>query len=185
MLSVSEKLKDLILKFKNPKVLVTLGLIGIVLIFLSSFLGNDNEDIPPSSDGEQINTNEYCTMLENKIKGIVQSISGDENAYVVITLENGVRYSYADATQSDNTSSLGKESEHLSESTTQSYITVKTADGGEKALIVTEYMPEVKGVAVICNGGEKESIAQKIENAVTSALNITSKRVYITGGTGK
>ena len=61
------------------------------------------------------------------------------------------------------------------------YITVKTADGGEKALIVTTQMPEIRGVAVVCQGGDDEALREKIKNAVTSALNITSQRVYICG----
>ena len=44
-------------------------------------------------------------------------------------------------------------------------------------------MPEVRGVAVVCRGGDDELINEKIKNAVTAALNITSKRVYIAGGT--
>ncbi len=57
------------------------------------------------------------------------------------------------------------------------------ADGGEQALLVTAEMPEVRGVAVVCRGGDDELINEKIKNAVTAALNITSKRVYIAGGT--
>ena len=61
-------------------------------------------------------------------------------------------------------------------------VTVKTADGGEQALLVTTEMPQVRGVAVVCEGGDDEIINEKITNAVTAALNITSKRVYIAGG---
>ena len=42
---------------------------------------------------------------------------------------------------------------------------------------------EIRGVAVVCRGGDDELINEKIKNAVTAALNITSKRVYIAGGT--
>ena len=44
-------------------------------------------------------------------------------------------------------------------------------------------MPEVRGVAIVCEGGDNEIIAEKIQNTVTAALNITSKRVSIAGGT--
>ena len=40
----------------------------------------------------------------------------------------------------------------------------------------------MRGVAVVCEGGDDEIINEKITNAVTAALNITSKRVYIAGG---
>jgi stage III sporulation protein AG len=43
-------------------------------------------------------------------------------------------------------------------------------------------MPEIRGVAIVCIGGDNELIAQKIENTVTAALNITSQRVSIAGG---
>ena len=181
---MNEKIKGIFEKVKNPKIIVIIGLLGIVLIFLSS-LFSDDDSTPTLDSTEPISTERYCNLLEEKVKGIVYNITGDKKAFVAITLESGIRYSYADALQSDNTVSSGKESEHSSESTVQSYITVKTSDGGEKALIVTEYMPEVKGVAVICKGGDSEQLSQKIENAVTAALNITSKRVYIAGGTIK
>ena len=103
---------------------------------------------------------------------------------MVVTLESGIRYSYASADETDTTSATGSTTDQSSESKKQSYITVKTADGGEQALIVTEIMPEVRGVAIICEGGNNEITAEKIKNAVTAALNITSKRVYIAGGTG-
>ena len=61
-------------------------------------------------------------------------------------------------------------------------VLVTPADGGEQALLVTTEMPQVRGVAVVCEGGDDEIINEKITNAVTAALNITSKRVYIAGG---
>ena len=49
-------------------------------------------------------------------------------------------------------------------------------------MLITTEMPEVRGVAIVCEGGDDEETNQKIQSAVTAALNITSKRVYITGG---
>ena len=69
-----------------------------------------------------------------------------------------------------------------SQSKSRSYVTVRTSDGSEKALLITEYMPDIRGVAIVCRGGENEQTAERIKGAVTAALDITSKRVYITGG---
>ena len=178
---MNEKVKKII---QNPKLLIILGICGIVLIFLSSlFSGNDTntENSPISSVA--YTAEQYNKMLEDDIKSIVTSITGDKNPTVVITLESGIRYSYASVDETDTSSSTGSVTDQSSESKKQSYITVKNADGGEQALIVTEIMPEVRGVAIICVGGNTEATAEKIKNAVTSALNITSKRVYISGGT--
>lgn len=48
-------------------------------------------------------------------------------------------------------------------------------------MLVTTQMPKVRGVAIVCDGGDNERIAEKIQNAVMSALNISSKKVYICG----
>lgn len=101
---------------------------------------------------------------------------------MVITLESGIKYSYADIREGVSADKTESDSKSTSSELKQSYITVKSADGGEQALLVTTEMPEVRGVAIVCEGGDDEQINEKIQNAVTAALNITSKRVYIAGG---
>lgn len=169
-------------KIKNPKVLVAAGLIGIGLICLSSFIGGDkkSENQTPPSDG--ITAAEYKAELEESIGEIVKSITGSDGVKVVITLESGIKYSYADIKEGATANKTESNSESTTSELKQTYITVKTADGGEQALLVTAEMPEVRGVAIVCEGGDDELINEKIQNAVTAALNITSKRVYIAGG---
>lgn len=179
---MNEKLKNLT---KNPKILVIVGLVGIALIFLSSLFSGGEEEKINVSDTATYTAEEYRELLEKEIKKIITGITGDKNPTVVITLESGIRYSYASADEIDSSSSYGDTSDQSSESKKKSYITIRTADGGEQALIVTEIMPEVRGVAIVCAGGNSESVAERIKNAVTAALNITAKRVYISGGTGK
>lgn len=177
---MNEKIKNLT---KNPKLLVVLGICGITLIFISSFFSSNNDKKDTVVQTSNYDSEQYRASLENDVKNIVTGITGDKNPTVVITLESGVRYCYASADETDTSSSKGGSNDQSSESKKKSYITVKTANGGEQALTVTEIMPEVRGVAVICSGGNDELVAEKIENAVTAALNITTKRVYISGGT--
>ena len=177
---MNEKIKKIT---QNPKLLIAFGIGGILLIFLSSFFASDkSDDTKQVTDGSEYTAEQYCKLLESNVKSIVTGITGDKKCTVVITLESGVRYAYASADETDTSSATGSTSDQSSQSKKQSYITVKNADGSEQALIVTEIMPEVRGVAIICNGGNNEIIAEKIKNSVTSALNITSKRVYISGG---
>lgn len=178
---MNEKIKKIA---QNPKFLIIFGISGILLIFISSLFSGDNKtENKKNADNTGYTAEQYCEMLEEDIKNIVTGITGDKNPTVVITLESGIRYSYASADETDTSSLTGSATDQSSESKKQSYITVKTADGGEEALVVTEIMPEVRGVAIICSGGNSEVTAEKIKNAVTAALNITSKRVYISGGT--
>ena len=97
-------------------------------------------------------------------------------------LESGIKYSYADIREGVSANKTESNFESTSSESKQTYITVKTADGGEQALLVTTEMPEVRGVAIVCEGGDDGETNEKIQNAVTAALNITSKRVYVAGG---
>ena len=176
---MNEKIKKII---ENPKYLVIVGVCGIALIFISSIFTGKSEETNKSHVSSSYTLEQYQKQLQSNVENIVTGITGDDSPMVVITLESGIRYSYASADETDSSSSTGSSSDQSSESKKQSYITVKTADGGEQALIVTEIMPQIRGVAIICKGGNAEQTAEKIKNAVTAALNITSKRVYISGG---
>lgn len=179
MNDVIEKLTE---KIKNPKVLVAAGFIGIALICLSSFIGGGDKSEKKILSGENITAEEYRVQLESSIEEIVKSITGNSNVKVVITLESGIKYSYADIKEGVSANKTESNLTSTSSESKQTYITVKSADGGEQALLVTTEMPEVRGVAIVCEGGDDEQINEKIQNAVTAALNITSKRVYIAGG---
>lgn len=164
---------------KNPKIIIIAGIMGIVLILLSTLISSDKEK--ETRPNTQISAEEYKEVLEEDIKRTVRDITGSKNVSVVITLESGMRYSYADIKEETVTEKQEKENRTSDSGVKEGYITVKTADGGEEALLVTTEMPEVRGVAIVCDGGDNEYICEKIQNAVTAALDITSKRVYICG----
>lgn len=178
---MNERIKDLKEILKKPKLLIILGIVGILLIFLSSLGGNENKKESFETDAV-FSAEEYKENLEKEVENLVKKISGSKKAQVVITLEGGIRYSYAESTE-DTSSNKSEENGGFSSSELKrSFITVKTSSGGESALLISEYMPEVRGVAIVCAGGDDEEIREKIQNAVMAALNITSKRVYVTGG---
>lgn len=173
------KLSDI---FKNPRMLITLGICGIALLLFSSLLGSSDKETLKNNTDTAKQTEEYRLNLEESILKIVKSISGDKKATVVITLENSIKYSYADSLNTTSSNSSGSNTKNESSSSSKTYLTVRGDDGGENPLIITEIMPEVRGVAIVCEGGDDSQLAEKIKNAVTAALNITSKRVYIVGG---
>ena len=164
----------------KPKLLMIAGLIGIALIFISTLIPSGQKN--KAGKAESLDAEESRKTAEENVKRIVTGITGDEDPTVVVTLESGVKYDYADSKESDTSVSTDTESEQNRSATKQSYITVKASDGTETALIVTEFMPQIRGVAVICEAGDSPAVAETVQNAVTAALDITSQRVYVSGG---
>ncbi len=169
-------------RLKNPKALIIIGLAGIILIFLSSFGSQSEQTQNTDTLFPEFSAEDYRIKLTEDVEQIVKQITGNSDVTVVITLESGMRYKYADITEGSSQDKTENDTVQSSSESKQGYITVKTSDGGEQALLVTAQMPEIRGVAIVCVGGDNELIAQKIENTVTAALNITSHRVSIAGG---
>ena len=176
---MNERIKEWLVFLKKPKILIIAGLLGMVLIFLSSLGGG--EDKTPKETGGEFSAEDYRISLQEDIRKMVTEITGSKNVNVVITLENSISYSYAD-TREETSAAESKENGESSDTQIKAgYITLETADGGEEALLVTAKMPEIRGVAIVCEGGDNKLLNEKIKNTVTAALNITSKRVYICG----
>ena len=86
-------------KLKNPRVLIIIGVIGIGLIFISSFIP---EKPKTSQSVEEFSVVEYKEALEKDIAKLVKSISGSRKVTVIITLESGMNYQYADNLEESN-----------------------------------------------------------------------------------
>lgn len=172
---------------KYRRIVLLLGALGIVLIFLSGFFQNRAEESKAASVSAQAgvtDADQYVKRLEENLADIVNGISGGTDAKVMITLEKGTQYVYAteqkksqQKTQDQNTGATSRSQENNSLET--NYIIVKDADGSQKALAITEVQPVVKGVIVVCKGGDTPSVQQNIIDAVTTALNISSARVCV------
>ncbi len=178
---MNDYLKKVSEKIKKPKVFMGLGIAGILLIFISGFIKSDTNS-NTNEDESRFSAAEYKAAVANDVEKIVERITGDKKPTVVVTVDSGMRYSYADKDETDSSSSQNGQNAQSSEKSKREYVTVKDSSGGEKALVVAEYLPEIRGVAVICEGGNDPELSEIIKNAVTSALNISSKRVYISGG---
>ncbi|MDD6284250.1 MAG: hypothetical protein PUB05_02675, partial [Firmicutes bacterium] len=90
------KLNELIKSDKAGRWIFIIGILGIALIFLSTvFDGGTGKST--SADNVQT-SDEYSEILEEKIFGIVSSITGDKNVTVAVTLESGSEYVYANNT---------------------------------------------------------------------------------------
>lgn len=172
------RLKDWIKGSKGRRVIIAIGLIGILLIGLSSFLPDKKEDNKTSVKGLKT-AEEFIAETEKKLTGIVGSIEGAGTCRVMVTLENGVEYVYA--VEQDVNTDRQEDSSRVSQrdDSKQSYIIVDT-ENGRQGLLVTEIQPTVKGVVVICQGGDQPLVQQRIKDTITTVLNISSKRVCVT-----
>jgi len=165
------------------KVIIAIGIAAMLLIALPDALGGCREKQIESAD-TQLEPMEYAALLEERLEKLISQVEGAGETRVMVTLQNGVEYIYAseDKTSINTSESLGNngsQSSEAKENSENSYIIMKD-DNGERALVRTELMPSVNGVVVVCEGADDPQVAERIKTVVTTALNISSKRVCIT-----
>lgn len=170
---------------KGGTILFTIGIVGILLIYFSSMSRGQNNNKTPASGSGTMTAEEYCTSLETKVQTLVEKITGDSEPVVIITLDSGTKYVYADQTKNNTDKSENKKDDgaiatEQSDKTEQSYIIVKTEDGGEKALLVTELMPGIRGVAIVSSGIDAVT-EEQVKQSVMAVLNISSRKIYVSG----
>lgn len=180
----NKKIREFLLNDKFRKIIIFVGVLGIALIFISGFF-KTGVTKKTKKNSQNSSTKEYVFQLESSLKEMVSSIKGAGNTKVLVTLENTEETVYAteekknkEATEDKTDGQLSKKRE--SDDCEKKYITIKDADGTERALSVTQIQPTVKGVVVVCDGGDVPDVQQRITEAIKTALNITSKRVYVT-----
>lgn len=133
--------KNLLKDGKIRNVIVICGIIGIVLIFLSSFIGS-----PDSTENTGSNVSEYKEQMQSSVQQMLGQIEDVGSVSVLLTIENSVEGVYL-----ENNSTKTKEIE-----------------------------PKIRGVVVACSGGDDPIVIQRVTQAVTKALNISTAKVYVT-----
>lgn len=160
------------------KIIVAAGILGIALILLSEFWPKADK-----ATSAKASTDAFVQKTEERLAQIVGSIEGAGECRIMLTLENGVEYVYA-TEQKVNTNEVedtgGNSSKLSQQNNSEESVIIVDTDEGRKGLLVTEIEPTVKGVVVVCSGGDQPLVQERIINAVTTALNISTKRVCVT-----
>lgn len=162
---------------KGVKWALVLGICGVLLILLSEWLParKTTAETPAAKTAE-----DYRLEMESNLQELLQSMEGVGTCRVYVTLESGVEYVYAKE-QRENSDYKEEGGEKVSKSAdTQENIILIDGSNGKTGLLLTEIQPQVKGVVVVCNGGDTAAVCERVTQAVVTALNISSRRVCVT-----
>ncbi len=160
---------------KSVKWAVILGAVGVLLLSLSSLTPKTEKTVKTAEDTAKL----YCEETEEKLSALLRNMEGVGNCKVYVTLENGVEYVYA--TEEKNNADLAQDGDKTTEKNdTQTSVILVDGDAGETGLLLTEIQPQIKGVVVVCDGGDTAGVVQRVTAVVTTALNISTRRVCVT-----
>ena len=154
------KLKEI----KGFWILAALLALGALMILAGSFF-SENKTTQKSESAGNFSYSEYEKEVEERISKIVSEIGGISDVSVMVTLESTVSYSYAENSNDKNSE----------------YVTIRDKDGNESGVLISENAPGIRGVAVVCNGGDIPEKKLEIIKMVSALLGLPQNRVYVGG----
>ncbi len=167
----SDNIRDVILKLSKDKktaLMLILGIAGIILVLLSGSGENKESNISKYEDGVTVMSEDE---LSERLEKLLGSIEGAGKVKVMLTFR-----SYSEAVYAENkeeTIGVDGETDRADE-----YIIIDGADG-ETGLKLKIISPEVKGVAIICQGGDNPVIKEQIISVVSALFDISSNKISV------
>ena len=150
-------------KKKNPTlrggkklILFLIATGGVVLLLVSGLFGGEEEKVEEYTD-----VGFYTQYLEERICEIIEKIDGIDEAVVFLTLDCSSEYVYRDDGASD--------------------FLILSGGDGEEAVRLCEIYPRVRGIAVVCTGGELARIKETVTELLSAALGLSSNKIKVAG----
>lgn len=173
--------------------IIILGLIGVLIVIVSSFFSS-TDSLPTSQNSKTQGTksqNEsssqsvenYETGVENKLKNTLEDMDGVGKVQIMMYFESGeeqvpafnVNKSTSTINETDNSGGKRTTTQNSDGDTV-----VMSKDGDkESPLILKKYKPKVTGVCIVAEGAESEATKLSITNAVVDLFGISADKVNV------
>ena len=153
---------------KKVSWLFLMGLAGMLLILVSDLFGGKPPGKSSAPAGQELSPMAYIAQLEEKLQKLLVQVDGAGRTQVMITLDTTQETVYA-TDHKEQGSDGTQETKHILMDTAQ----------GESALVETTWQPEIRGVAVVCEGGGDVIVASRITQIVSALLGVSTNRISV------
>lgn len=147
-------------------------LLGVLLIIY----GNSGSGLPSgaravsgTAAASALDQDDYEQKLEARVRTLCEQVGGVSDVSVMITLESMSEQLYAQNLESS-------ESESVKE-LRQEYIEV-----GDSLVPTKAMPPSVRGVAIVCSGGDDANVQLKLTKLISALFGISSGAISVVGG---
>ena len=133
---------------------------------VSEFIPESEEDVEITENDDEMSFTSYEKDIEERFKNLIESIDGVGKVQVLVTIDSGDEKVYA------------TESKKTENNEEKSYVLVDI-EGSDSGLLLKIAQPEIRGVAIVCQGADSPTVRNAVVGAVTSVLGISSNRVNV------
>jgi len=188
-----EKLAVFLKKRKKEQVVTILLLVALaIVIFLptSDSGKRKKREIAPDSSSEiqetvqmESDVEQARHRMEAELGDILSKVEGVGNVQVAITLETTgkktVEKDVPDSSSSLSATGGDGAQESNSASTEEKTVYTTESDGAQTPYVVSETLPQVRGVLVIAEGGGDPVIIEEIKEAVMALFHLEAHKIKV------
>lgn len=167
---IKEAFQGLLKDRKLVQLAFILGLLGIALIYLSSWGGSHEEPEPQPEESQSAEA--YRRQLEEDLRRVVRAVTGESSPEVMLTLENSGSSVYA----ADSRES------RASEERENSHVILEDSGGSQHGLALEQRQPRIQGVVIVSRAAKDPLVREKLMNAARAALGVSSGRICVVEG---
>lgn len=174
--SISEM--SFVKKLKSIKhIEIIIVVIFILILLLICFGGSGLSIFSKTTESSQnsqsttlVSTTEYVKSVENKLENLLSSIKGAGNVQVMISIDSSVEMKFAtDETITTSGQTVEKETK----------IVLVEVNGVDEPVIISQKLPSVNGVVVVCSGASDTKVKLDIIDAIQTLLNLESNKIQV------
>lgn len=152
-----------ITKIRGIRMIGITALAGVLLL-AAGFFGKSSYGEPGTEEKTDVQVQFYTETLEKRIEELCCRIQGIEEAHVLLTLDGGSEFVYA-----ENESSAARD-----------YVILQGSDA-QAPVLVQEIYPRIRGVAVVCTRGNDSAVRLTVTELLAAALGIPSSAIRVAG----
>lgn len=173
-----KRLKTL-LENTKPAAILLVGLVGLLLLFLSGRQTDREKPSPCSEDRLAA----YTEETEARLASILGGIAGAGKTKVMIEFESSFESVYANnARLEENTGASVSAISSGGRTTQKEIVLAGGASQGEEPILLKELCPKVKGILVVCEGGADAGTREAIRQAAAQLFHISASKVCVVAG---
>lgn len=173
-------------KLKKKENLFVIILVGVLLMVISLPVDKKKTTMEETVvEMPQVEKNlEQVEQLELRLEKILSKVDGVGKVQVMITLKSkGEKKVEKDMESSENTTeesdSQGGERKTTDYNKKESTIFIEKENGGSEPYVTKEMEPEIEGILVIAEGGDKPSVEKNISEAVLALFSIDAHKIKV------
>lgn len=167
---IFKNIKEKLFENKKLAFIIILGLCGIILICISEVSNTKTVSDEVETQSNAADETEYVEKLEERLTDIISSIEYAGQVKVMVTLKGSNENVYAVNENIKN--------DENSNNYSNNYVIIDNKNIKE-GIRIKVLEPEIRGVAVVCTGGDNPQVVEQITKAVTTVLGIGSNKVSV------